>query len=169
MFSGAHGEPVIDGTFSLPMIGNGGPLGPDLLVTFAWNDDLSEHQQRGMSAAHRPSSAASHGGASAWEVRNTLILAGPGVRQRARSTVSSGSIDLAPTVLGLLGLPAPSSMTGRVLTEALDGSSTATAADADAPPTYERIETGAGPASLSWAEVAGSRYLDAAWIERTGA
>ena len=38
-----------------------------------------------------------------------------------RSQIASGNIDVAPTVLELLGIPVPTHMEGRILTEALVG------------------------------------------------
>ncbi len=52
-----------------------------------------------------------------------VLLRGPGIRQGARLQDCS-TLDLAPTILHLLGLPIPSHMKGRVLTEALEESKT---------------------------------------------
>jgi hypothetical protein len=49
-----------------------------------------------------------------------VMLRGPGVRRGAEIGECS-NLDLAPTVLRLLGLPVPSHMRGRVLEEALEG------------------------------------------------
>jgi len=46
------------------------------------------------------------------------VLTGPGVRAGARLR-SAGILDIAPTVLHLLGIPLPDQLDGRVLTEAL--------------------------------------------------
>lgn len=48
-----------------------------------------------------------------------LVMAGPGVRAGAEVGECS-TLDLAPTILTLLGLPVPGYMTGRVLEEALE-------------------------------------------------
>jgi arylsulfatase A-like enzyme len=56
---------------------------------------------------------------------NTLIAAGPAFRVGLRSEVPSANSDVAPTVLRLLGLTAPAGMDGRVLEEALAGSTAA--------------------------------------------
>ena len=48
-----------------------------------------------------------------------LIMAGPGVRAGA-SIGECSTLDIAPTLLTLLGLPIPPYMTGRVLEEALE-------------------------------------------------
>jgi len=46
---------------------------------------------------------------------------GPGFKQGITLDVPSGNIDVAPTILNLLGLPGGDAMDGRVLAEALAG------------------------------------------------
>ena len=46
------------------------------------------------------------------------LMAGPGVREGAEVKACS-TLDLAPTMLALMGLPIPDYMPGRVLSEAL--------------------------------------------------
>ena len=53
------------------------------------------------------------------EMNNTLLARGPSFRQSARIQSPTGNVDLAPTVLRLLGLAVPGHMEGRVLEEAL--------------------------------------------------
>jgi arylsulfatase A-like enzyme len=163
VFSGGRGRPVVDGTVPLDTVGGGGPLAPDLLVTATWSDDLNLHNEPGVSHEFGPTNLATHGGASRWELRNTLVLAGPGIRRGVRSSVPAGNIDLAPTLLHCLGLPAAPTMTGRVLAEALDGHDTPAAPDAE--PVVERVMTPRGTACLRWSTGGGRRYLDAAWSE----
>jgi hypothetical protein len=165
MFSGARGAAVVDGTAPLAAIELDGPLAPDLLVTLSWSDDRNQHGRRGVSYESGSTNLASHGGASSWEIRNTLILQGAGVASGLRSTVPSGVGDLAPTLLSALGLPVPGSMTGRVLREALivdpsatsfsDGSSGAHGAD-------DRWDERTAGGLLSWSCYGGRRYLSSA-------
>lgn len=61
----------------------------------------------------------SHGGSSPAELHNTLIVSGPSFAAGVRSELPSGNIDVAPTVLSLLGITPPSHIDGRVLEEAL--------------------------------------------------
>jgi tetratricopeptide (TPR) repeat protein len=73
-----------------------------------------------------------------------LVMSGPGVRSEA-PVHGAGLLDIAPTVLTLLGLPIGKDMDGRVLHEALDGAGT-----------IERIEswdTLPGPDGMHPAEV----------------
>lgn len=60
-----------------------------------------------------------HGGLHAKEMSSVGILAGPLIRSGLVSQVPSDICDFAPTVLGLLGIARPSTMTGRVLAEVL--------------------------------------------------
>ena len=64
-----------------------------------------------------------HGGMSRHELRNTLIARGPSFRRSAVIDTPTGNIDVAPTILHLLGLPGgeENDMEGRVLEEALVG------------------------------------------------
>jgi hypothetical protein len=69
-------------------------------------EDLVYHTGQVKSGCHDP--------------RGVLILYGAGVRRGAR-VGECDNLDLAPTLLALLGLPAAEGMTGRVLAEAFEG------------------------------------------------
>jgi predicted AlkP superfamily phosphohydrolase/phosphomutase len=95
-------EFALDGGYSYAVQGSGGRPGPSVRVL-----DRSEHlgaKGQGMNGTHRP--------------EGVLLLAGPGVRSGIQLH-GARIIDVAPTALHLLGLPVPSYMDGRVLTEAL--------------------------------------------------
>ncbi|HVP57573.1 MAG TPA: tetratricopeptide repeat protein, partial [bacterium] len=60
------------------------------------------------------------GQATDWHRMNgAVVLYGPGIK-RGHEIVDASVLDVAPTVLHLLGLPVGSRMTGKVLTDALD-------------------------------------------------
>jgi phosphonoacetate hydrolase len=165
IFTGARGGAVVDGTLPLRSIEMDGPLAPDLLVTLDWSDDLNEHSHQGVSAGYSSSNRASHGGASAWEIRNTLLFQGAGVLEGYRSSLPSGTIDIAPTVLTMLGLPIPESMTGRVLHEALvtaHGVGSGGIDDSPSGGTVERWDDVSAAGTLSWSRYGGHTYLDSA-------
>jgi len=63
--------------------------------------------------------AATHGSASPFDVHNTLIDWGPSFKEGLVSDAPCGIVDVAPTVLRLLGIAPPSTMQGRPLTELL--------------------------------------------------
>src|SRR6185436_10212398 len=81
-----------------------------------WTDAANDYGFAGTSASN---GTAGHGSSSPFEIHNTLIAAGPDLRQRAMVSNPSGNVDFAPTFLRLLGLKVPSSMQGRVLEEGL--------------------------------------------------
>ena len=53
------------------------------------------------------------------EIRNVLIARGPAFRSGITLRVPTGNVDLAPTVLEMMGIAPPPSMQGRPLREAL--------------------------------------------------
>lgn len=113
------------GTLPLAAVGCEGPHAPDLVVAMAWDDRANPHGFRGMSVGHGGIAvgAGDHGGISPFEMRNTLLAAGPHFRQGAVSEVPCGIVDVAPTLLHCLGLEPPPEWDGRVLVEALRGAS----------------------------------------------
>lgn len=61
----------------------------------------------------------SHVSLSPFDMHNTLIAVGPDFRRGVVSTLASGNVDIAPTILWIMGVKPPVRMDGRVLTEAL--------------------------------------------------
>lgn len=68
-----------------------------------------------------PDGAGNHGGLQREEITSFAAMGGSHFRAGVRSALPSGIVDIAPTILRLLGLPQPASMTGRPLDEGLDG------------------------------------------------
>mgnify|MGYP003693627891 CR=1 FL=1 len=66
---------------------------------------------------------AGHGTSSPYDIHNTLIAAGRTFASARASEVPTSNVDLAPTLLRLLGLPVPQTMTGRVIEEGLKSGS----------------------------------------------
>jgi arylsulfatase A-like enzyme len=54
-------------------------------------------------------------------VHNTLIAAGPDLKQRFTDDAPTANVDFTPTLLRLLGIPPSASVEGRPLLEALAG------------------------------------------------
>jgi arylsulfatase A-like enzyme len=88
----------------------------DILYSPDWTDQKNAHGFAGTSASN---GVAGHGSSSPFEIHNTLIAAGPDIKQGATVSVPSGNVDFAPTFLHMLGIAAPSTMQGRPLVEAL--------------------------------------------------
>jgi len=88
----------------------------DILVSANWT---SKANAAGFKGTTTQDGVAGHGTSSPYDVHNTLIAVGPGFREHATSSLPTANVDLAPTLLHLLGIMPPSSMTGRVIEEGL--------------------------------------------------
>lgn len=113
------GQPT--GALPASLIGCDGPRSPDLIMSFAWNSDLNSSGYAGYAAATGGSPGqGQHGSMSQHELRNVGLAKGPSLRQQSVVETPTGNIDLAPTILHLLGIDhGVPSMDGRVMDEAL--------------------------------------------------
>jgi arylsulfatase A-like enzyme len=104
-------------------IGLEGPRSPDIAVAMrSTATELPAPLARSGAAAGGKIGVGSHGGSSPAELHNTLIVSGPSFTSGVRSEMASGNIDVAPTILEILGLTQPDHFDGRVLHEALKSS-----------------------------------------------
>ena len=116
--SEAAGE--IEGTLPMSLAGAEGLRSPELAMSFGWDSRPNDAGYNGFvySGGGQPGQG-QHGSMSRHEMNNTLIARGPSFRSAARVQSPTGNVDLAPTVLHLLGIPVPDHMEGRALVEAL--------------------------------------------------
>ena len=115
---GGHGADAF-GLLPGELAGVAGERAPDITLSLQWDAGAGANGFGGRSyATSGLAGQGTHGSGSPHELRSVLIGAGPGFRRGAVSDTPSGNIDLTPTVLALLGLPAPVSFDGRVLAEA---------------------------------------------------
>ena len=166
-----HGS--IAGTFSLELINaHHAARSPDVLFTFPWTSARNAYGVPGTDAGHtiaatgaRTGTASDHGSLSPWTVRTTMLAWGPRFKRGATVHVPAGNVDVAPTILAMLGLET-AALDGRVLHEAfVDGP------DEEQVPVETRayaVEAAAGVyrAIVQISEVDGRRYVDKGW--RTG-
>lgn len=166
IFTGARGAAVVPGTTALAAIGADGPHAPDILFSPAWSDAPNEHGYPGgtWSMSATGANVAGHGSISPWDIRNTLIAAGAGVRRGVVSAVPVGNLDLAPTILRLLGVSGSGGFDGRVIEEALAGEAGGHL------PTVEQFELLSEEAgrrqTVRFSRVGSARYLDSGSVER---
>ena len=111
----------IEGTFPLSAARVDSPDAPDVIVAPRWN---TEKNKFGVPGTLTQDSAkmigiGMHGSLSPFDQTNTLIAAGPDLRPGWRNELPSGNIDVAPTVLWLMGIRPPAKLDGRVLFEAI--------------------------------------------------
>ena len=88
----------------------------DILTAYNWTEGINEH---GYVGETMNPGVAGHGSASPYDIRTFFAIDGPAIKKATTSTVPSSNVDLAPTVMHLLGLPVSHTMDGRILTEAL--------------------------------------------------
>src|SRR5437764_224145 len=124
----------LDGTFTLeqgkieqpsPSYGAAGNKhAPDVEMAFRWNENKNQFGAPGMIDAdwQRAAGKGTHATLSRFDMHNTLIAAGPDFRRGQTDDLATGNVDLAPTILHILGIKAPREMDGKVLSEAMANS-----------------------------------------------
>jgi arylsulfatase A-like enzyme len=164
----APGDPrgTVDGTFSLELIHlASGERGPDLFLTFPWTSRQNAFGVPGTDLACVSGGAAllasDHGSMSPWNVRNTLLAWGPDFKKGVTVRAPAGNVDVAPTIMALLGIDARDGLDGRVLAEALvDGPDEEQVA---VDTRLYSVGTEAYRAALQVSVVDGRRYVDRSW------
>jgi len=113
-------EPM-PGTFDLDQAKIDSQHVPDVVMAFRWNDSKNPFGIAGMIDAdwQRKAGKGTHATLSRFDMHNTLIVAGPDFRRGQVDDLPTGNVDLAPTILRILRIPAPQQMDGRILSEAM--------------------------------------------------
>ena len=113
-------EPM-EGTFTLDQVRINTPDAPDIAVSFRWTNEQNDVGVPGSvpTDGFFGDRQGIHSSLSAFDMRNTLVAAGPDFRHGWIDELPSGNVDLAPTILHVLGVAPPDKMDGRVLTEAM--------------------------------------------------
>ena len=136
---------------------------PDIVMAFRWNDSKNQFDVPGMIDAdwQRAAGKGTHATFSRFDMHNMLIAAGPDFRRGYTDDMPSGNVDLAPTILRILGITSQQQMDGRILSEAMIDSSTS---EPNAEPkTVEATKdfaTGSWQQSLKIFRVGSTIYLD---------
>jgi arylsulfatase A-like enzyme len=166
-------EGEVAGTFSLQYAQLGGhERSADIVFTFPWTSMPNRHGVAGTDYSEISGTkaggavdtgAANHGGIGPWTIRNTMLANGPDFKVGAVVRTPSANVDVAPTLLKILGLTPsqPMAMDGRVLNEALVGG-----------PDEEKVvmelhsltvQSKGYRAVLQESRVGSRRYIDKAW------
>jgi arylsulfatase A-like enzyme len=155
---------AVAGTFPLSDARIDSPYAADIVVTMRWTTEKSSFGVPGMIYCNSTSGTpnkGSHTTLCPTDMHNTCIAFGPDFAHGLRDNVPSGNIDIAPTILWILGVTPKQPMSGRVLTEAM--TTTGTPAVSSVPHRKEASWKGDG---LTWhqyldtSEVNGVTYLD---------
>ena len=117
---------AMPGTFALKAVHIDSPAAPDVVVAMRWADEKSKFGVSGTLIADAPrlKGHGMHGSLSPFDMRNTLIAAGPDFSTGTTNEMPTGNIDVAPTILWILGVRPTEKLDGRVLREAFRGAST---------------------------------------------
>ena len=110
-----------EGTFPLDFVRANAAEAPDVMVALRWNPKPNRYGIPGhiITDSARGPGKGSHVTLSEFDVHNTLIAAGPDFLKGLTSTLPSSNVDVAPTVLRILGIDPPQKFDGRVLSEAM--------------------------------------------------
>lgn len=113
-----------EGTFPLEFVRANTADAPDVMVALRWNAAPNRFNVPGhiITDSKRGAGQGSHASLSKFDVHNTLIASGPDFRRGETSIIPSANIDIAPTVLHILGIEPPQKFDGRVLAEAMQSS-----------------------------------------------
>ena len=160
---GGGAEGVVPGTLSFGVARWNHARSAEILVSANWTREKNE---AGYGGKTTDGGVAGHGASSPYDIHNTLIAAGPDFREHTVSDLPTGNVDLAPTLLKLLGIDIPTSMTGRVIEEALRNGPAIASVKVDR--ADETVKTADGNYQLTAhiSTAAGHRYLDFTDVKR---
>ena len=160
----------VAGTFSLELINAYHPdRSPDVLFTFPWTSERNAYGVQGTDVGNTAGVTGSlagtgsdHGSISPWTVRNTMLAWGPRFKRGVTVRAPAGNVDVAPTILALMGA-STSGLDGRVLHEALDGGPDEEQIAVETRAHTVEASAGAYRAVVQVSEVEGRRYVDKGW------
>ena len=153
----------MDGTFAFDLAKIDAAHAPDVEMAFRWNDKSSQFGVPGMIDAdwQREAGKGTHATLSRFDMHNTLIAAGPDFRRGFVDELPTGNVDLAPSVLRILRIEAPSGFDGRVLTEAMmEGAGENTKPLTQTFEATKKFPSGTWRQSLKMSRVGSTVYLD---------
>ncbi len=153
---------AMEGTFALEQANIQNERAPDVVMAFRWDASKSQFDIPGMIDAdwQRAAGKGTHATLSRFDMHNTLIAAGPDFNRGETTDLPSGNVDVAPTILQILGITSPEKMDGRILSEAMN------VAIRSGQPETKRIEalkhfpSGTWRQSLQISRVGSTIYLD---------
>ena len=134
-------------------------------MAFRWNDSKNQFGVPGTIDAdwQRAAGKGTHATLSRFDMHNMLIGAGPDFRHGEVDDLSTGNVDLGPTILHSLGIKPPQQLDGRVLSEAMVNGNPPIAelkAQTKAMEATKDFPTGMWRQSLKSSRVGATLYLD---------
>jgi arylsulfatase A-like enzyme len=136
---------------------------PDVAMSFRWNDSKNQFGIPGMIDAdwQRKAGEGTHATLSKFDMHNTLIAAGPDFQHGQVDDLPTGNIDLAPTILEILGIRSADRLDGRVLSEAfVKTGEQSLKAETETLEATKGFSTGTWRQTLQISRVGSTTYLD---------
>jgi arylsulfatase A-like enzyme len=161
--SGGGKEGVVPGTLSFDVARWNHPRAGEILVSANWN---GEKNDAGWPGKTTDGGVAGHGTSSPYDIHNTLMAAGPDFREHASSEVPTANVDIAPTLLHLLGMKPAPTMSGRVIEEALRNGPSIASIRVDRETETVRTPDGGYELTAHISKAAGHAYLDFTEVKR---
>lgn len=152
----------IEGTFGFDIGRIDSEHAPDVAMAFRWNDKKNLFDLPGMINAdwNRRAGQGTHATLSRFDMHNTLIAAGPDIRRDQSDNLASGNVDLAPTILHILGVPPAQKMDGRILSEALMNEKQMAKSSSETIEAAQKFPSGTWRQTLKISRVGSTVYLD---------
>ncbi len=150
------------GTFELEQAKIENDRAPDVVMAFRWYDSKNQFGIPGMIDAdwQRAAGKGTHATLSRFDMHNTLIAAGPDFKGGGTDDLASGNVDLAPTILQILGVKPPQKMDGRILSEAMTVAMPSREPETKTFEATKHFPSGTWRQSLQISRVGSTVYLD---------
>jgi arylsulfatase A-like enzyme len=107
----------------------------------------------------RAAGKGTHATLSRFDMHNMLIAAGPDFKHGETNDLSSGNVDLAPTIVQILGIKPPK-MDGRILSEAMTVAVPAQKPETKTIEATKHFRSGTWRQSLQISRIGSTVYLD---------
>jgi predicted AlkP superfamily pyrophosphatase or phosphodiesterase len=152
----------LEGTFGLEQARIDNEHAPDVAMAFRWNEKKNQFDLPGMINAdwNRKAGQGTHATLSRFDMHNMLIASGPDFDRGQTDDLPSGNVDLAPTILRILGIAPTQKMDGRVLSEAMNVAARAPESASETLKAAREFSTGKWEQTLRVAHVGSTIYLD---------
>lgn len=138
--------------------------GPDVVMSFRWSDRRNENGTAGMIYANGSvdENKGTHGTLGPFDLHNTFVAAGPDFRHSMQDDLPTSNLDVAATIMHVLGLMPPEPLDGRVVSEAMTGAATDTPprVEHDSPTAERQFDGGTWRQTLVQSKLGSSVYLD---------
>lgn len=156
-------EGAVPGTFDRSLVLADHARAPEIYYIMSNDDNTDSNGIAGGCCydGNYPEGGSVHGGLHEKELNTLLMAQGSRFRNKFQCDFPAGVIDIAPTVLHLLGVSIPPQMGGRVLGEAIEGYRF----EIDKPEKkIHTVGSSSRQQSLQVSSMGASVYLDKAWV-----